>query len=468
MKRQIITRLLKIGLSATLTMGLLTGCGEEKNVDYTIEGTVQEEASQSNVGKSGLTQFEGEEKWEEAWTVETEEAVTEIQVNAKIVVPKVEQMSVIEVEEPEFDEEYKEQVAKNLFDNEEIYYGHSLVQYIPKKDLLELIDTYKELVATTSGAEKEMWQETLKAYEAALDTAKETYTKVERYTENEYTGMYEGLLYDLSFEESPEDYYNRRQRQIVWEAKSLYEVCPEKFKKLKILECSPWMLGDLLENQCQMSEEEALKEAKAFVERLGLDYSVNSDIRPLAWGTVPENLSLSIEKEPENWGLNGYVISFDLGVDDISFVNFGIEEDYTNFMYSDESEESQYSFHARLQVYITDRGVIRMIADNPMEITGVSEGVELLPLDTMKSIIKEAVNEQCDTFIYPYVDKYFDGMELIYFRVRDKENSGKYSYVPAWRFASVTKNTVQNRISILNPVLVNAIDGSVIDFYDET
>lgn len=411
-------RMLAIGVAATLSMTLLCACGKEQNIDYTIEGMTETEQPQNDGGKSGLSQFDGE-VWEENWTVRTGETewegqtvdvVTNIVVDAEIVVPKAEQMSVIEVKEPEFDEEYKETIAERIFESDDFYY------------------------------------------------------------ENGYIGSYAGREYRLSFVEEPGDeVFIRSIKQIFMAPTNLYEVCPDKYKNVEDLICSAWMLGNYVENQCQISEADALKEAEEFVEKLGLNYSVVSTTRPLVWGVPPEVISITDGLDSEDWGIDGYVFSFDLGVDGISFVDYGMEEDYADFWSKTErKEEVQYSMQARLQVYVTDKGVIQMVANNPVEIIGVSEGVELLPLDTVKGIIKEALKEQWEAFRFDDVEKYYDGMELIYFRVRDKENPGKYSYVPTWRLGSVTRDTIQHLISIKDPVLINAIDGSVIDFYNET
>lgn len=480
MKRQIVTRMQTIGMIAVLGMGVLVGCGEGKKVDYTIEGIEKEEQPQGDGGKSGLTQFEGEENWKDTWTVqigetewrgETIDSVAYMSVDAKIIVPGVKQMSVVEVTEPEFDAEYKEMIAKRLF--EEVYYGD--VSHLPKEDLEEIrafYDNGGEVRLGPAAGEKleKEWQDLWKALDN-IENARDTYTPAEEYTVNEYIGSYEGRMYELSFAEVPGDKtFIRRLKQITMSPKDLYEVCPEKLKEQKNLVCSPWIFGSWVENHCQISEEDARKEAELFAEKLGLDYSVVSTTHPLVWGNPPEVISLNGMDESEDWEVNGYVFSFDLGVDDISFVDFGMEEDYADFWAkTDREEEIQYSLQARLQVYVTDQGVIRAEANNPMEITGISEDVELLPLDTVKGIMKKEVEEQSEIFLLnTYTTECFDEMELIYFRVRDKENPGKFNYVPTWRLASVMKDAQQNLLSIRNPILINAIDGSVINFYDET
>ncbi len=470
MKRQMWAGMFGMGMSVALTAGLAAGCGQEKKVDYTIEGISEEAQSQGKGGKSSLEQFEGEEIWKETWSSQIEEGVemdgeiyqmvTDIQVDARVTVPQTKQMAVIEVKEPEFDENYKRNVAESLFESGEIFYGD--IAHLPGKDLKKLqpdkiTPEQKEILAHIDP-----------------ETAGDTYKIVEAYTVNEYIGRYNGRLYNLSFAELQGE--KCRLKQILLFPKDLKEVCPEKYKDQKELACTPWMLGDYAENECRLSEEDAQKEARLFVENLGLDYPVVSHIRPLVWGDPLELASLTIENKSDSWGLNGYVFSFDLGVDDISFVDFGAEEDYKHPWYYgaewswlniDIEEKTQYSLNARLEVYVTDQGVIGMTANNPMEITGVSEGVELLPLDTIKRILKEALEKSWKSFRFDFTTKFFDGMELIYFRVQDKENPGKYSYVPVWRLSNVIRDPATHQITIRNPVFINAIDGSVVDFYEE-
>lgn len=475
---------LKWSLLAVLTICFLSGCGEEKKVDYSIDGITETSLSQAVTGQVGLAQFEGEQDWVETlenikldeyiaeWDGQLHELTYDLDINAQIILPEAEEMVVVEAEEPEFDAAFKALMAEKLFDSGEVYYGDAA--HLPKRDLQQ-IESYLAGGGVISGYSPdykiERKEEVAELYDILehIEDAKETYTPVTEYGVNEYIGTYEGLMYRLSFAERAGDINNayRRVRQITWTVKDLYEVCPESFKEVKNLTCAVWTLGNWVENQCAVSEEEALKEAKGFVEKLGLDYPVYSHSMPLLWGTPPKYVNEN--SISDDWGVNGYVFCFDLGVDNISFVDFGTEEDYAAFGRHND-KEVQYSMETRLQVYVTDAGVIRMIADNPLEITGVSESVNLLPLDTIKSIMRIEIDAKWDVLLHKTENSVnpLDSMELIYFRISDKENPGKYSYVPVWRLAAVTKNIVTKEISISHALLINAIDGSFISFDDET
>lgn len=480
MKKQIWIPFLEMILTAGLILGFLTGCGEEKKVDYSIEGITEAEQPESEGGKSGLAQFEGAEDWKETLTVkideterngETIDTVMDVRINVPITVPQVKQMSVVEVEVPEPDAEFKQTVAENIFEPGSIYYGD--IAHLPRREL-ERMGDYLDRTFTLDQESAMTSEEIVRKgaeYSAAIndtENVRETYTPVEEYTVNDYLGSYEGRMYRLVFAENPGDRWNyyRHVIQIFLVANDIYEVCPEKFKDQENLECSPWMEGDWAENDCGISEEEALETAKKFVEQLGLDYPVVSYTRPLLWGTMPAYVTE--QSEAEDWGIDGYVFYFDLGVDDLSFVDYGVETDYSDLgMAADKI--TQYSMKSQLQVYVTEQGVIQMTASNPVEITGISEGVELLPLETIKDIMREAMNEYWEVLnVSGFRSMTYDSMELIYFRVSNKEDPGQYSYVPAWRLGYVVKDTVSHQITIRKKVLINAIDGSFINFFDET
>ncbi len=479
--RTVKIRICQTAFIAALAAGLLAGCGEEKTIDYTIEGQEQKQEQQpeSEGGNSELERFREEEVWEETWSEQILDDTIEIQVNAPITVPKAAKMWVVGVEETEFIEEYKENLAERLFDSGEIYYAD--YSHLPKKDLenikAQLAEGYVESYTLNRTLEaidadtEEMW--------AALDNienAGDSYVPVENYTENKYFGIYEGRFYTLSFLDKDILDYDSYMRKIFWTVRDLEEVCPEKAKELDVLTYYTWKRGNWVENQCRMSEEDAEKEARRFVDKLGFAdcYPVLSHTYPLAWGEEPDSFTIGAA-DSDKWLVDGYVFTFDLGTDDTSFVDYGTEEEYWDYVIEHHrKDEKRYSMGARLQVYITDQGVIGMQADSPVYITQVQEDVELLAADTVKGIFRDKLQGYLEKYWEVFrSDAYtgymrFDAMDLIYFRVRDKEEPGKYSYVPTWRIAWVTKEESIGQINIRNQVLVNAIDGTLIDFFDET
>lgn len=456
---------MRTGLLTWMCMGLLTGCGEEKKVDYRIEGVKEETQEETDEGRSGVLQFAEEETWNETWTIDDGENVAEVRIEADIVLPDTEQMSVVEVCVPEFNGEYKKQIVGRIFGGEEVYY-HDF-EHLPKKELEEMYDMFEEMYLSEPEGTADGIKEEMDKYKDAVGTAKDTYTLAEEYNINEYIGKRDGITFELEFllhenRAGGADLYNQR---INFFAKDFKDICPKEYEDYITYMEHPYAYNG--ENECKFSEEEAQKIARKFVDDLGLEYPVLTETKPIIWGDE----KFSVEDFYE-WNVNGYVFHYEYGLDDVSFTGFGEEWEYENIYNSPEDDELKYSMAAEMCVYVTDRGVIHMYADSPVETTGITEKVELLPLDTIKKIMKEQMTNQYENFHFLQMSQtgefVFNRLELIYFRVRNKENSRKYSYVPAWRLSDQTGIEKYEVRIIRNPVIINAIDGSVIDFYDET
>ncbi len=471
---------------------VLSGCGEEKAVDYSIEGEniSQQESEQTviesaDTGKKAVGLLVGEgEIWKESWvsyTGETSEyqgssipLVSDINVNAEVRTPKVEQMSVVEVSEPIFDESYKEMVAKNFFDTGEIYYG--TYDKLPKKELEKIRRIVEERLEQKGYSyrhymqyDEGFWPDMTYITEEMIAEAGNAYTPVTKYDSIQYVGKVEDRLYNLTFAQGSESGYSK-DKIITYEVRNMEEFCPEQYKEDCEINCEAWIKGNWVENNCTITEEAALEIAEEFVAKTGLEYSVYAFCRPLVWGDAPAYSSIIDKNEQDKWYVDGYVFYFDYGLDGVSFANDGTQDDYRDYIrYATEEEKDNliYSHLSRLEVYVTDDGVVKMMARSPLETIKVSAGVELLPFDTIKRVMREALDSNWERLRFDAVAKDYNGMELIYFRMRDKVNENKYSYVPVWRMSEVMRDEYNNKIDIQNAVLVNAIDGSFVDIYDE-
>lgn len=467
-----------VGLVLGCVLNSLMGCSG-KTVDYDVDGVTENAQEERNDGKKGLKQFADAPAWQKELTTEIGKKGTTVtfQIEADISVPKAEQMYVLEVEEPEFDAAYKEKIAERVFGSEEIYYNDIL--HLPKEALEERYAYLEE----NSSAFRSMddWEEALAACEEAMENAaeeaKDTYTIVDEFTGNEYLGMRDGIQYELNFVErtNERDYYQivrRRTKEISLVPKNIRQVCPQEFRQSEDLYCKPGSF-QISDNQCSVSEEEAKKKAQDFVDTLDLDYSVCVYARPLLWCEGYDAITQKVlEIQAQDQVVNGYVFYYDLGIEDVSFVDLGAEESYLSlYNMKKDTEETRYSMEARMEVYVTDAGVIQMKACNPLEITCMSRDVELLSLDTVLDIVEEQLTERAGRFRFNVSRSgeiiRMTGMDLIYFRVRDEKNPGAYSYVPAWRLASVERDDTEHTVKCLETALINAIDGSEIDLFNE-
>ncbi len=481
-----------LGLVLCLSMNLLTGC-KEKTIDYDVDGVT--ESSTENGSKSaahdnrkkGLAQFAGAKDWYDAWTAaDAKGNWVDFLVDAKINVPDVEQMSVVEVKEPEFDSAYKKQMAERLFGDGEIYY-YDMV-HLPKAEVEKRLEDYwkpsrvitageydAQTVKIEMGArtQEEINQE-LSYYRETLEAAGDSYVPVNEYDVDEYLGTYEGKSFELTFMESGSAKSNDaevicRSKEILFQAKDLSQFCPKEIRESGDFNLMYTAMDEnfgILENQCALSEEDAKKLADRFVDEMGMDYSVDAGSIQLGWW---KGASAGMgQNEGIDFIADGYVFLYDAGVDSISFTKCGTQELERNFS-ENKSGEPQYLMKARMEVYVNENGVIGMKAQNPIEITGILDKTELLPLEAIQGIVKEQLAGDVSMFRFESKKAItFNEAALVYFRVRDKENAGYYSYVPTWRLAFVKYHDADGYATWINEqILINAIDGSVIDFYDE-
>ncbi len=522
-----------MGIWLCLSINLLAGC-KEKTVDYSMGEEAESEQKENGasntvaIRKKGLKQFADEESWRENMIAENAKG-EEVPVSIgwyNVTVPDVEEMFVVEVQEPEFDAVYKKQLAERIFGDAEIYYND--LAHLPKQDIeerrercqavyqlaeeskgvisysdmegfaekcqfdLEGAEKWKEIDAQNVRDWKGVLEQELLSYDDVIKTAGSIYTPVSGYDVNEYLGTYSGIAYHLSFSECERIrregegfvygeknenncFMNCRGKEISFFAKDIYQVCPEAVKEVEGLYYQAFKIGSSMgvmpENQCGLSEEEARELAQSFVEELKLNYSVYVNTEPLGWWTGKDWGDINVQ-----YLLDGYIFHFEAGIESMSFPQFGTQNTDGFFRQKKtKSEEAQYDMDAQIEVYVNGKGVIGMRAYNPIETLTVSEGVNFLPLDAVKEILLNEISGQFETFRLKFTDgaeildeegtEFVDlsHMELIYFRVRDKENAGYYSYIPVWRLSGIHYSSGK----IENQVIINAIDGSVIDFYDE-
>ncbi len=474
MRRKLMIKTVSMAAAFLVVNVFFAGCSE-RTVDYSMED-VTENTERGN-GKRGLEQFADASAWEDEWTaVNTKGNTVTLQVKADVILPDAKKVSVVEVKESEMDAAFKQRVAKSVFGGGSIYYYDT--DHLPKEELIKrreeaqmIYDEYAKdkTIEDPQILESMEWTlESIKHYDELLENARETYMPAEDFEVNEYLGERGGELYELSFVDAEGNEETAGWKMFSLERKDFSQYVERSDNEfgivnVKSIPCHPYQGYNIINNQCKLSEEEAREMADRFVEEMGADYSVYAYSVPLVWGAT-------YEAAQEAGKGDGYVFYYDAGIDDVSFVMPGIANNYQNYYEKKkETEPERYSMEARMAVYVNADGILYMNAQSPIEFTGVSEDVELLALDDIRGIIKEAVTDHFGDFRFIYTSRdwlvTFNEMELIYFRVRDKENEGHYSYVPTWRLGDVSE--YGNTKNIRNAVLINAIDGSVIDFYDE-
>ena len=261
---------------------------------------------------------------------------------------------------------------------------------------------------------------------------------VEDFTGESYSGTYLSSNYKLSFIEN----------SIYFAPEEEKKISPEKLQSEHVYHVSVDFDTYNSENICSISMEDAKTQAEAMLRLIGWTEPVQGETKVLQWNG----------SEKEESCIDGYSFEFYQGADGIAFGKFD-----GGYKRKDENGLTEYARKATVEV--NEKGIIAFSADTPVCFLQVTEDVDLLSLETIKGIIKNELNKNLETYLSGQDTVSFREMELNYIPVKDKEQTGYYSYVPAWRLCT-SMNGQNGSVSTDVPVLVNAIDGSIIYLED--
>ncbi|MCI7106479.1 MAG: DUF6034 family protein [Agathobacter sp.] len=459
-------------LTGALALGLLTGCSNKK-VIYDIDHTQSTQSGMKSDGGFGLAQFADAETWKESWKATNAAGDTyDISISADISVPEVDQMSVVEVKEAEMDEAFKKQIIEGLFPEETVYNNDA--DHWPKERVQQQIEKLeeelKQMKQNKESFDEEDYNQSIKAlddeikkYTAQLSSAPSDYQPVEEYRGSSYLIEHDGIFYRIEFDET--NYGAFCMKTVHMEPDDYQTLCPDELKEKDW----HWYEGEesTEENKCSLTKQEAQAVAERALSAMNLTDMVLEETLPLVWGgNISGDDGIGIENEKVT---DGWKFSYGMGIEGVSFRQYGTENDYRFDEFYEsmaKGEDYMYSMNSGIALSIMDEGVIGMELCCPIEITSVTKDVELLSMENIQTIMRNELTEHIDQ--YPSLESvnYYTNMELIYFRIRDEEKKGYYSYVPVWRLSVQFEDEDGNQ-QMERAVLVNAIDGGVIYLQDE-
>ena len=349
-------------------------------------------------------ELESGETWEETLVTSDNR---EVVIKCSVKIPDVEKMSVVEVQRQELNEEYLKTIIKALYGSLEVY----------------------------SNEEKS---------EVVTD-----FTKVS------YYGTYLSSNYILNISEGDEG------TTITFEPEKVSDIWPQRIEmdgsyiRVGVPEDEMFYESDYevnFENQCEMSEEEAKRLAEETLNIFGW-MPEWEEAKVCSWfGNV------SYQYDPVHI-YDGYCFDCSLGDGELVFGDFdtgyNLVADHAGQLLGEAS------------VFVNDKGVLKVEVKNPVKLISMTDNVNLLSLDSIKGVIRKELSSNPDPYLSKSGLSPFYEMELNYIRVKDKERDGYYSYVPAWRLCvRGAANTSGERLISRYPVIVNAIDGSIINLED--
>lgn len=442
------------------------GCSQKKGGEADTDDQQKEEGQK-------LAQYSdiGGTVWTESWEAESSYyAKIAVQMDALVIVPAVEKMSVAEVKEFTFDKENIQMVAQGIFGSSVSSYdegnlpGDMLEKRLEEaKILLEADEREKkesernpggfsdpEKIAEnvkTDRKEVKRLTELLESGSAGEDFLREP---AGEYQSDHYIGEHNGIEYLLDFKEEELVNGEGEGRRILFTPRKEKDVWPEELKEMETVERST------SSREPEKGEEldKAQKAAEDFLKKAGFSDTLCSSSDLLLWeGTSSE----STEQETKKVVQMGYRLIYVTGADGMTFRTPDVIDEYS----WNKDTENEYPEYTQIELDVTDAGVVSAEWTYPIITTSVTSNVQLLPFNDIKNVIRESMGKCVDAFYFSddkkerekakkeVRDVKVTRLKLGYFRLKDPSREGYYSYVPVWQADGLC--------------IVNAIDGTIID-----
>lgn len=480
---------LKVVIISVAIMAIISGCDKNDS----DKNSQNKEANAHKQGENtGLRkQFEDVE-WKEEFTIlDSKGNDLNVVIDADIVVPELDYMSVIEIEDLEFTGKNKERLVQSLFDKTDIFYNddeHKSKEQWQKKidsEINNYIDIYEKFLADcppdVDPDAGDLWmgeiqklQDLKVEYEKKMNEASSEFVPVDNYDSDSYLGYINEILYTMTFETEllmHDDETGEGCGPITYEITvnryDMEGVGPEEISDT----FGSYSAGEVRseenhdeKNRCSMSRDEAVAYAERYLNAIGIPGGVCTAVTDLCWGGTKK-----VENNYEEVQVfDGYAITFQLGINDIALNSYGVTTDYWTYM-EKQGDAVYESMECYAEIKISDQGLIGMKIYNPVALQGITNDVGMLAMDDVCDIIKDEISNNVKKYEKLInADYEFNKLELIQFRVKDSNEKNKFSYLPVWRLSNNEPDIMDEEIEMIyNEVLVNAIDGSVINFMDE-
>lgn len=213
-----------------------------------------------------------------------------------------------------------------------------------------------------------------------------------------------------------------------------------------------------LENQCQMSEEEAVGKALALCEKLGLSHMTTTSVSSMVFSIADQKEDSGYRQEK-----NGYVVTLGHEIAGAASSNLlwtdgnSIEDNL-----SDYQKGGDYPLE-QVKVYLNDHGIVQVDCQGMMEEISADSVRSALSLKQIQETLRKNLSK-VDTDRAHTMD--WTSLSLEYQLIKDSRQKDQYMYLPVWilshsEYQGYSDGEYQN--SADQAICVNAIDGSTID-----
>lgn len=439
----------KVCIMGMLVMAALTGCGKEEAAYDEGAAAKEQEAftESSSLLLRDMLGVGNETKWKER----VEGMNGTIEIDADLVIPDTEYLYTMEAEKYYVTAEDKKRIVEYFADADTIKVDK---ESVPTKENLqkqmeingETISILEEGGYAADALRLPLYryeQERLKALFENAKTADEISEEPGDYSEDFYIGSKGDIDYTFSF------YADESRNRSAWRVEG--HIDGEFY--------DAWSLHADQDNQCSMTKEEAEQKALKICEELGLPdmaVAITYDVEWLADNSFPKDED-EIVYNPE-MDVNGYAVWLGRAVDGVptEISRYFDEDKYLDI----EKETLPYSTE-RVQVILTDDGILGVFYQGILTDGEMGEPVKVLSLNRIKEIYREELKK---------VDAERGlgerrMLKLTYMKVVDENNPNKFRFIPAWNLSVWDEMTVEQYESTVTfcSIWINAMDGSRID-----
>ncbi|MDE5967039.1 MAG: hypothetical protein K2G89_09440 [Lachnospiraceae bacterium] len=457
------------------TMLFTAGCGRQVvNIPEDFgSGEENPDSSQTTDSASAQggdlsVQLGVEEKWSEELALSG--TVKSAKINAIVSVPDTNHMSVLTMEADSFTNEKKKNLMEALCDTGSVYIFNDETppKWFVESEIDDVNKRITNMIRFKEEGSEEWDEEVFQALQKNLKELKETKTEErgvvsENYGEDLYYGICNGKYFRFSFP---------------WEGRAWGRL-EDSYSNMTVKEDIPdsaeiSCIGQKLaasENLCSMSEEEAVRVARNFIEDSGYSgygvYAINA-LNWTAFGKVSYGDSSSYVVDSngeaqETW-TDGYSILFTREVD-------GVLQEKSVFPlyggYAEAAGDNKYGLEY-ITVFINDIGILDFQIVYPYTVKEVSaSSTSLLSYEQAQGVFRDILQSDADSLSTYGETLNFNSLNLTYFRVADAE-SDTYALLPVWILANREEDVAGFGDVYYNcALMINAIDGSRINYMEE-
>ena len=525
MRKMIQKRFVASVLSFILALSLF-GCGKK---EVSVDDYGSTEADSIGTEGDAFQQGEGQTlgqlfgtvvKWEDTFAIQGVNTKADISIK----VPEEDYLNVYKVKSVPDGLDDEERIVSKIFGDSAEKLEE--IKYTNETDYITLLYKYRELTHIFQGDQYNYFMDA-DSYEQIMGSIDSGFSETYKWEDNSnyyihmYEGKYNGIRYGLILAYD----YGSGIRYIFLDPISIKEYFPNSDYKTMLYEENFDTTKKVkeLENECNMSVDEAKKKASDFIaDVVGLndtdniidtkpDYyhnlvglslypSIHNDGGPMVLTFSDADYVSSVQNGTcggETLGLSRVAAQIDLVVENLTESNSEQYTDYYTFLRQYNSAgtvtpnltRNGYALYLQSEtatammsgdmfymsegntgvIKLTDKGIYGVDLVLYNETIDIVENVRLLDFEKIKESARNALEEKLD------LKKLGDPKELTIGNgfmmyepcYDDKEDSEEYTYIPVWKFHINGDDIGTGEDGYLNVVelSINAMDGSVNQFY---